>query len=55
MSVSRDISGRPWARWVALIAPWKPLRSAIMEPIMPPGRPQPTRREVILALDGLIQ
>ena len=53
--VSRLISGRPWARWAALMAPWKPFRSAIIEPIMPPGRPQPTSREVILALDGLIQ
>ena len=55
ISPSRVLSGLPLARSEALIAALKPLRSAIIEPIIPPGSPQPTSSEVILALLGLIQ
>ena len=45
----------PFLRRLALIAACMPLRSAISDPIIPPGRPQPTSRDVISAFFGSIQ
>ena len=52
---SSDSAFSPRFTRLAFIAACIPFRSAISEPIMPPGNPQPTSSEVIFELRGSIQ